>query len=212
MIPLQNLITVDNLSLLAYDFNYKIYSNKLNIWGIRTPQGEFNDWFIYFWKVGNKWEKILTLGTTEPGQGYLNRIMGNKNGTAVLVHNRQYIDCWEIGKHHGKYDALCQIYGYQFAVWRDSNKNGRVDYEGRIYDDAQGINNHSTRLGYAANYIGNFSAGCQVIWSWKVFEEIMRIAKERNEKRYSYTLVTEDYVRLYDKDKKRVEREVKNQY
>ena len=208
----QKIITVDNLFKVAYDLNFKIWVNKLNIWGIRTPQGEFNDYFLYFWRVGNQWKKILAKGTTEPGQSYLQKKMLNKNGTAILVHNQQYLDCWEVRKHKQQYDALCQIRGYQFKVWRDANQNGVVDYGGDIYTDATGINNHSTRLGYLANWIGDFSAGCQVVWFWAVFAEIMKLVKERNEKTYSYALITDEALKQSINYKKPLEKEVKNQY
>ena len=199
MIP-ENLINIKTLKQFSYNSGFKILDyGKLNIWGIRTPRGEFNDLFIYFWKNIDRWDFIIEKGTTEPGQGYLLNKMLNKNGTAILCHNHYYADCWEVRKHNGKYDALCQIYDYQFKVWRDANQNGVVDYGGNIYTDAQGINNHSTKLGYVANYIGNFSAGCQVVWNYANFtNKIMKVVKEKKQlhsNRYSYLLVTEDNFR-----------------
>ena len=212
MIP-ENLINIKTLKQFSYNSGFKILDySKLNIWGIRTPRGEFNDLFIYFWKNIDRWDFIIEKGTTEPGQGYLLNKMLNKNGTAVLCHNHYYADCWSIRKHNNSYDALCQRDGYQFKVWRDANQNGVVDYGGDIYTDAQGINNHSTRLGYLANWIGDFSAGCQVVWFWAVFAEIMKLVKERNEKTYSYALITDEALKQSINYKKPLEKEVKNQY
>ena len=69
MIP-ENLINIKTLKQFSYNSGFKILDyGKLNIWGIRTPRGEFNDLFIYFWKNIDRWDFIIEKGTTEPGQG-----------------------------------------------------------------------------------------------------------------------------------------------
>jgi len=193
-------LTPANLIKVAKLNGFEIFSDgRLNIWGVRTPRGEFNDYFVYFWMADGKWNSIVCEGTTEPGQNYLGKVLGNPNGTAVLQHNKQYIDCWEIRKHKQQYDALCQRYSFKFAVWRDKNYNNVVDYEGKTYWDAAGINNHTTKMGYVRNFIGGFSAGCQVIWSHKIFTyEIMPVVKalrELHKNKYSYTLVLDDLIK-----------------
>lgn len=164
---------------------------RLNFWGIRTPQGEFNDFFKVWYYDGKKIVDLpLFKGTTEPGKSWLQNVLGNPKGTAVLIHNRQYKDCWMIGKHKGKYEALVQSDKSKFTVWRDNNKDGDADYSAEEYYDVGGLNFHSTKLGYSSNWIGNFSAGCQVAWDYNYFSKtVMPFIKNRNQKYYSYALV-----------------------
>ncbi len=166
-------------------------TGNVNIVGIRSFSGEFNDIFMYFKYVDNI-PVILPaiLGTTDPGKSYLKSVLGNKNGTAILVHDKQYKDCWVLGMHKGKYKALVQSNKAKFLVWRDKDMDGVVDYCGKEYSDVGGLNHHTTKLGYSANWIGNFSAGCQVVWNQKSFADtIIPFCESTKQKYFTYTLI-----------------------
>lgn len=195
--------TLEQIEKVMNLLDFEIYKDgKVNIVGIRTMNGEFNDQFLYF-KYIDGVPVILPsiLGTTDPGKSYLMKVLGNPNGTAVLIHDAQYIDCWQIGKHKGKYEALVQSGRAKFKVWRDRNMDGDVDYVGTIYSDVLGLNHHTTKLGYKANWIGNFSAGCQVVWDQKSFAEvIMPFCKSTGQKYYTYTLILDTTIDKLLKD------------
>jgi hypothetical protein len=102
--------------------------------------------------------------TTKPGLTGLVGEPVNKNGTFIMAPGF-YNDCWIIGKHNrGKeheHDALVQRTTGVFKGWRDNNKNGKFDFDGKIYEDATGVNDHTTRA-HQINNVGGFSLGCQV--------------------------------------------------
>lgn len=129
------------------------------------------------WRYDPDSGQIITVhnfkGTTEPGQGWLGEKMGNTGGTFVLQHNRQYRDAFKYGYHKGKYPAAVQSERAHFQGWRDKNMNGVVDYTGPIYTDVHGLNFHKTKHGYLRNFIGLFSAGCQVCWDADYFDRVV---------------------------------------
>lgn len=171
----------------------------VNIIGVRVYLGEFNDWFIFTRKWQRKREYYVLQGTTEPGQGWLWKLMGNKKGTAILV-NGYYKKCWQLGYHKGKYLALVQKTGYPFKVWRDKDKNGKADSRKEIYTDARGINMHTTKQGFSTNWIGKFSAGCQVVFSYKDYMDIllpMFIEHSKRYKDFDYILLNEQEFENY---------------
>jgi len=169
---------------------------RVNHWGIRTPRGQFNDVFFIWWYDGDIVRTIGPfLGTTEPGNNYLESVLGNKNGTAVLVHNKQYKDCWTLGMHKGKYQELQQSSRAKFEVWRDNNKNGMVDYGGKVYNDVSGLQFHSTKAGYVRKWIGGFSSGCQLDWDYDHFvaKVMPELAMKIQEFKFQdYTLILEE--------------------
>src|SRR5574343_471842 len=185
---------IEKIERAAAQIGAEIFRDgRLNIWGIRTPRGEFNDWFyLFYFKDGVLHETPLLRGTTEPGQGWLWKVMGNPTGTASLCANQQYVDCWKIGKHKGKYDALIQSEKAKFIVVRDANQNGVIDYNNLKYTDVRGLNFHTTKLNYLRNFIGKFSAGCQVCLLWdQYWSYAWPMIKECRQEFYSYTLIEE---------------------
>lgn len=197
------LITIENCMKIAAKLNFVIFDDKPNIWGVRVPKGSgFNDVFFIFHKeyitpvsMQPIWKSIITYGTTEPSATYLQTLMSqggkNKNGIAILQADKQFIDCWTFGKHKGKYEALQQYWKFKFSCYR-KKKDDILYYDGTIYDDAQGINFHTTRLGYYINKIVGFSEGCQVVFDATIyFDEIMPLLKRWEGKKYSYALVND---------------------
>ena len=62
-----------------------------------------------------------------------------RKGTAVLVPG-QHRRCYKLGRHQGKYEALVQAEVLQ--VYRDNNKDTKVDAGGPIDSGWHGINIH----------------------------------------------------------------------
>jgi hypothetical protein len=199
---LLSLINVENCIKIAEKMDFEIYENKPNIWGVRVPKGVgFNDVFIIFWQtlvLGQKepvWKSIITNGTTEPSATYLSTLFAsgkkNRNGIAILVPDKQYVDCWVFGKHKGKYDALQQYWRFKFPCYR--KKKDEADYySGYIYYDVQGLNFHTTRWGYTVDKILGWSEGCQVIFDASLyFNKIIPLLRNYYRHKYTYTLVND---------------------
>lgn len=166
-------MTFDQIKAL-YDKNgYKFYdSGKYNVnnYGRRSKDhslvNQFNDvrGVAYIDAFGVK-QCLEWACTTKPGLTYIGEgKVGNVNGTAILIPGF-YPKCWKIGKHNiGKpheHDALVQSGPGVFKVWRDNNMDGKFDFDGPIYDDVTGLNDHTTRE-HDIHNVGGFSAGCQV--------------------------------------------------
>ncbi len=102
--------------------------------------------------------------TTKPGLKPLSGGAMNPNGVAILIPGF-YAKCWVIGIHkegtEHAHEALKQSAPGVFNVWRDNDKDGKFDFSGKIYTDASGINDHTTRS-WQINSVGSFSEGCQV--------------------------------------------------
>lgn len=183
------------LKTVYQKFGFKWFTGKenFNIIGIRSDMSnKYNDTLVVIELNDDttlSYIKICNCAT-HPGLGWLGNAMGNPEGTFILKDNEQYFNCWEIRKHRGLYDALCQIYGYKgFCGYRDSNKNGVIDITGDLYNNVQGLNLHTTK--YTA-LINTASAGCQVIQNSKDFNELMVLFKEAKTygvETFSYTLI-----------------------
>lgn len=175
---------------------YQLYSDKLNIVSIRNKiksNNTFNDSLFVFW-LDN--EKRLTryhryIITTEPGLPWLLKPL-NKKGTAILKPG-QYVDAYALG-FHGKgsfrHEALIQVGPVE--VYRDNNKDEKHDFVGSD-KGLFGLNIHRASPWFdITEKIDTFSAGCQVFQSKKDFEEFIRICKDSNQERFTYTLIEEN--------------------
>lgn len=143
---------------------------------------QFNDWrsVCYEDSYGNG-HHLIVPATTKPGLSYLKEVMGNPEGTGILIPG-QYLDCWTIGIH-GKSDphlALLQ-YGYGiFKVYRDANKDGKLDFSGKIYVDVTGLDDHRATQGDIFK-VGPYSAACQVKQEDKEHDVFMALCKRQEE-------------------------------
>lgn len=165
-------MTFDQAKALYQAKGYKFYdSGKYNVnnFGIRNADlktvNQFNDIRGVAYIDGFGVKQCLTWAcTTKPGLTYLKDKVGNPNGTFILMPGF-FPHCWKVGKHNiGKeheHDALVQSAPKVFKGWRDNDSDGQFDFEGPIYDDALGVNDHTTRA-HDINNVGGFSAGCQV--------------------------------------------------
>lgn len=147
------------------EYNWRDGINELNPFGIRSKDmlvDEFNDTLgvAYIDNFGNQ-QCLVFKGTTKPGYYWLKKKMGNVNGTFILCPGF-YEDCWRLGKHKGRYDALIQKGTGIFKGWRDNDSDGELDYSGDIYDDVTGLNWHTTSFDHEIERVNAYSAGCQV--------------------------------------------------
>jgi hypothetical protein len=215
-------IILDELIEVYRRKNYKIFDNgipyNLNIGIIRTKDmipNKFNDWIYCFYKDESGKQKFHCWpATTDPGLYYLRypfqpeadlhqRRMNlwlklsaeYKKGTAILAPD-QYLGCWRLGLHKGKYKALVQTGNVK--VYRDANRDDKYDY---IESSAEwglfGINIHRASKWGIVNYINKFSAGCQVFENTGHFNQFIKICEKSLNyfsDRFSYTLIEEkDY-------------------
>lgn len=185
--------TKEQLENLITRKGFKWYQNELNIIGIRnTKSGNavtnlFDDWITVTYRKDDKWIVDQWEATTDPGKKAMLEYQ-NPNGVARLVEG-QYIHCWQIGKHKGKYDALKQ--SAPVKVTRDKDKD--MVYDGTtISEGVFGINIH--KAGANSTYVENWSEGCQVFKKEEDFENFMEIVKNNGATKFTYTLVNSNEV------------------
>jgi len=126
-----------------------------------TTVDKFNDirGIAYTDAFGNQ-INLEWAATTKPGLAPLSGKAMNPNGVFILMPGF-YEKCWVIGKHKGQYDALVQNGSGIFKGWRDNDKDGKLDFSGKIYTDVSGLNDHTTKV-YQIINVGGFSEGCVV--------------------------------------------------
>ena len=156
----------------------------LNIIGVRNkvPKvNEFNDALMCIWKEQGQWKQGIWPATTDPGLYYLNAPI-NVKGTAILCPG-QYRSSHSVGLHQNKYEALVQV--APVKVWRDANRDNKLDFDGEVDEGYFGINiHHAAAVGTpdadaqgGTNAIENYSAGCQVFQNIHDFDTFMILVK-----------------------------------
>lgn len=180
--------TKKNLEALINKKGLKWYQNELNIIGIRNSEpsddvtNKFDDWIIVVYKKSNKWFCEIFSATTDPGRKSMVEY-NNPKGVARLVPG-QYLHCWEIGLHQGKYEALKQT--GKVKVTRDKDKD--LIYDGLVIDEGiYGINIH--KAGQDSVIVDKWSEGCQVFKREEDFNKFMRIVKANGAEKFTYTLI-----------------------
>lgn len=180
---------------------YAFFTNgqyNLNIIGVRsdnTGTNEFDDVLIVAFKDSTDTLVIHEFPiTTDPGAHWLTKPLSPK-GTAILVAG-QYRGAYQIAKHQGKYEALCQR--KPVTVYRDNDKDEELDFKPESKEKGMfGINIHRSNP-YGKSYrIDKWSAGCQVFQNKVDFDLLMGLAKKAAElygNSFTYTLLTEEEV------------------
>lgn len=181
---------------------YTVFRNPkgfdLNIVGVRAGNphaNKFDDWLTvsYLDAADNRWVFHAFACTTDPGLTHL-QSLSRSDGTAVLKEG-QYRRSHTIGKHRGRYEALCQVPGYKLEVYRDCNRNRQIDRSSeQIYTDATGINIHRASRTRRSTQVDRWSAGCQVIADPTDFALLMTLARRAKQlygNRFTYTLLHE---------------------
>ncbi len=170
-------------------------SNKdydVNIVGIRTSNtgkkvtNVFDDFLTISFRIDGVWQYFIWNATTEPGKKGM--LEGKAKGGVARLVPGQYRGVWEIDKHQGKYDALCQRKG-DVTVYRDANKDLVFD-ETKTETGMFGINIH--KAGRDSTWVENWSEGCQVFKRVKDFDQFMQICKmaaKVHGNHFSYTLI-----------------------
>lgn len=182
---------------LGYDFFTNGYYN-LNIIGVRKNNehkitNKYDDILVVLFRNERGWQRIAYNITTEPGDYYMRKNLGNPKGTAILVPG-QYRGCWEIGKHNGKYEALVQKKSVK--VYRDGDKDDIYDMVPEtIHEGLFGINIHRSNEGFTRNTIDMYSAGCQVFSNPNDFKSFMKLCHKQKDlygNSFTYTLINEE--------------------
>lgn len=162
--------------------------HNFHVVGIRAKEHKsdaFQDSIILIW--GNV-VKVYT-GTTIPGVHWLQNLL-NPNGTAVLVADRQYEDCFKIGLHKGE-QALIQV--KPLLVHRDKNKNSVAETNTApvVAGPECRIDIHGANKNVVSVLIGKWSAGCQVLNNPVQFNELIDSCKRAGLGNFTYTLLNE---------------------
>jgi hypothetical protein len=170
-------------------------SNKdydVNIVGIRNSSTNkkvtnvFDDFLTISFRIGGVWQYFIWNATTEPGKKGM--LEGKAKGGVARLVPGQYRGVWQIDKHQGKYDALCQRKG-DVTVYRDANRDMIFD-ETKTETGMFGINIH--KAGRDSTWVENWSEGCQVFKRVKDFDQFMQICKmaaQIHGNHFSYTLI-----------------------
>lgn len=164
---------------------------NLNIIGIRTNNrtpNSFDDTIVVMWKYQGKWNFNQYPATTDPGLYYLNHPI-TPEGTAILKEG-QYLHCYCLGLHRGKYKALVQ---FMPVIIRDFNKDNYLDFStGHEDTGIFGINIHRANLTGKTINVNQWSAGCQVFADSAQFAEFISLCENAQKywgKTFSYTLI-----------------------
>ena len=173
---------------------------NVNIVGIRSKEkvsNKFDDTILLIYKNKKKeWEVQSSVVTTDPGEKYLVHPMSDK-GAAILVPG-QYKGVYRVDIHARNntkfaHEALCQR-GGTLKVWRDGNKNKILDHDPETIEEGWfGTNIHRSKL-TTAEYVGAYSAGCQVFKNgtdYRLFLDVVKRSRDMYGNSFSYTLLEE---------------------
>ena len=191
-------ITADQLRKACDYMGYPFFTTgdyNLNIFGIRSNDKDsnmFNDVVGLVYKVDGNWVCKKYEATTDPGTYWRQNLM-NVNGTAIIKPGF-YKSVWHVGMHKGQYKALTQV--NNFTVWRDNNKDSKLDFGRKEETGVFGCNLHraTPNAGQKSTYVDKWSAGCQVIAANNDFRELMSIVDKAAKlygSTFSYKLFTE---------------------
>ncbi len=180
-------------------YGYAVFTNgdyDLNLIGIRSKTrkaNEFDDLMTCTYKEGGRWVTRYWPCTTDPGAYWLEN-PSRVSGTAILAPG-QYRGAYRLGKHRGRYEALCQ--SGKVMVFRDSNKDEILDTSADTIEEGYfGINIHRANSKRKSVPVEKWSAGCQVIADPSDYAELILLAHTQIDKRgfktFTYTLIEED--------------------
>jgi hypothetical protein len=159
--------------------------------GIRSKADIPNSFDDQFYLINElnlaKPTSTLSTCTTNPGLYWMQKVV-NAKGAAVLKPG-QYIDCWQLGKHKGVYEALVQC--KPVTVYRDNDKDDKAEETEKLDTGLFGINIHRANSSAVSKIIDQWSAGCQVINDPVKFAEIIQACKASGQKYFTYTLLRE---------------------
>jgi len=198
-------LIADNIKGVMRKKGYSFFekgSFNVNIVGIRSGEkkaNKFDDTLLLVYKnKKEQWEVISSVITTDPGKHYLVDSPVNDRGTAILVPG-QYRGIYRVDIHASSnknfaHEALCQRGGV-LSVWRDNNFDDILDHNPESIEEGWfGVNIHRSKSSGAANYVGAYSAGCQVFKNsteFRLFMDVINRSKDKYGNSFSYTLLDE---------------------
>jgi len=158
--------------------------------GIRSQQSipdKFDDQFYVI-------ENYTVVGgpywcTTNPGNDYLLAPLNTK-GAALLVADKQYVNCFQKGLHKGK-PALIQC--KDLLVFRDNDLDIYAEELGEpvVAPPECRIDIHRANEKWTSIIIGKWSAGCQVIANPVDFEQMLHLCNASAKGFFTYSLLKE---------------------
>lgn len=182
------------LAKKGYTFFDPAKPYNLNIIGIRSKNviaNSFDDTLCLIFSDDSLTPQIFSFAaTTDPGLFWLKNPL-NVSGTAILVPG-QYKGSHQIGLHKGQYEALVQKAAVK--VWRDANKDGKLDFSGPQQEGIFGINIHRSNPDSESQAVEKWSAGCTVfkkVADFKFFMGICNKSKSLYGNSFTYTLLEE---------------------
>lgn len=175
---------------------FKAFPKGYFLCGVQSNEDTFNkfdDKMYLFHNDGSNIKFIMvTSCTTNAGiSGIYNYNKYNRKGVAVIKTNQWYYGLWSFGYHRGKMPALKQV--GKIMLFRDNNKNKKIEEIGKKYTGYFGINFHTAiygnRVGFFRRLIGGWSVGCQVLNKYNDYIKILNLVRFQN--RISYVLLKE---------------------
>ncbi len=160
---------------------------SFHIIGVRSKADVPNVFDDNFYLIDKDQMHIYT-GTTNPGTDWLTTFL-NPKGSAVVVADKQYLDSWTLGLHHGEYPAWVQA--KPISVYRDRNKDLKSDEVGIPDIGMFGINWHHANSSTRSKFISKWSAGCQVFDDPKEHFEFMELSRKSGQKFFTGTILKE---------------------
>lgn len=157
--------------------------------GIRSQESIPDKFDDSFYILNNHTTGLPFACTTNPGKDYLLAPM-NPNGTAILVGDKQYYNCFKLGLHKGK-EALIQC--KDLLIYRDNDKDIYAEELGNIQiaKPECRIDIHQANSEWTSIIIGRWSAGCQVIANPENFQVLLKECKATAKGFFTYTLLNE---------------------
>lgn len=201
--------TLNQIQKVYKSKGYAIYTKPydINLYGIRTENSESNkfDDIGGFWCNDNKGNIIhhQFAITTDPGKNWLLAPM-KKEGTAIMVPG-QYRSLYKPGLHKG-YPALVQIGIAKYV--RDNNKDTKLNFELyrdpelakiHVFQDIIASNYHGASRNKIVQWVGLYSAACQVAQDYRNIDLILEHVGLQNKAglgdKVTYTLLEENMFR-----------------
>lgn len=188
--------------------DFKIFSSQvknynLNIVGTRSKNiraGKFNDTLSVMWSYKDIEHYKEWPITTDPGLYYLKNPFVKSKGTAIMKQG-QYRGAYKLAgsssqfplKGHGRTNYLCLRQVKPVWFYRDVNRDGILDFnESSLENKVIHANIHRASTNYILEWIGKYSAGCQVFQNYEHYKEFLNLCIE-SEKRwgnsFTYTLI-----------------------
>ncbi len=174
---------------------YTLFSRpyELNIVGLRSKSvipNRFDDEIHVFFKISTlNWNYHVFRVTTDPGTFWLRQPM-QPQGTAILAEG-QYLNCYGLGMHQGKYLALVQQ--KPVSVIRDYNRDAVLDFNnGSRSTGMFGINIHRASVSGSTKIVDKYSAGCQVFENANDFQLFLSLCEKHKQlygNHFTYSLI-----------------------